>query len=54
MTSRSISIPPANDSASAPSSAPPSGSPACIRAHATKVLNIASSPWAKLTMPVDR
>ena len=54
MITRSITIPPTNEPASATSSASPSGSPACTSAHATKVENIAISPWAKLTIPVER
>ena len=54
MMTRSITIPPRNESASADSSASPSGSPASTRPQAMKVENIAISPWAKLTIPVER
>ena len=54
MITRSISIPPTNEAASVASSASPSGSPAWTSAQATKVENIAISPCAKLTIPVER
>ena len=54
MITRSISIPPTNEIASVPSRASPSGSPACSSPQAMNVLNIASSPCAKLTIPVER
>ena len=54
MITRSISIPPTNDSASVPSSASASGNPASSRPQAMNVLNMAISPWAKFTIPVER
>ena len=54
MITRSISMPPTNERTSVASSASPSGSPASSSPQAMKVLNIAISPWAKLTMPVVR
>ena len=54
MITRSITIPPMNESTSVASSASPSGRPASTSAHATNVENIAISPWAKLTIPVER
>ena len=54
MMIRSISIPPTNESGSAASRASPSGNPPWTSVQATKVENIAISPWAKLTIPVER
>ena len=51
---RSMIMPPRNDSAMASSAASPIGTSAWVRPQATKVLNIAISPWAKLTMPGRR
>ena len=51
---RSIAIPPTKERASAETSASPSGSPASTRPQAMKVENIAISPWAKFTSPVER
>jgi hypothetical protein len=54
MITRSMIMPPTNDRTSVSASAPASGRPVWSRPQATKVLNIAISPWAKLTTPVDR
>ena len=51
---RSIAIPPRNESTSAQTSASPSGSPPSTSPQAMNVENIAISPWAKLTIPVER
>ena len=51
---RSIAIPARNESASVVSRARPNGTPASCRPQAMKVLNMAISPWAKLTTPVER
>ena len=54
ISARSISIPPSRRATSVISTARPIGSPASVRLQAPKVLNIAISPWAKLTIPVER
>jgi hypothetical protein len=54
ISTRSTSIPPTKDTAKAPGSASHSGTPPCASPQATNVENIAISPWAKLTTPVDR
>ncbi len=54
ITIRSSSAPPPNDSASAARIASGSATPASVMPQVRKVENIAISPWAKLTTPVDR
>ena len=51
---RSTAIPPTNEIANAETSASPSGSPVSTRPQAMNVENIAISPWAKFTSPVER
>ena len=51
---RSIAIPPRNERTNVLRSASPSGSPPSTSPQAMKVENIAISPWAKLTSPVER
>ena len=53
MITRSMSMPPANDTASVRTSASQNGRPAAMNCQAMYVENIASSPWAKLTIPVN-
>ncbi len=47
-SSRSITMPPANEKASVSTKAPQYGMPHCIICQEMKVENIAISPWAKL------
>ena len=47
-SARSITMPPAKDSASVSTKAPQYGTPHCSNCQAMKVENIAISPWAKL------
>ena len=47
-------MPPMKERTSADSSASPSGSPVSTSPQAMKVENIAISPWAKFTSPVER
>ena len=54
ISTRSTTMPAAKANASAPTTASPSGTPASASAQATNVENIAISPCAKLTTPVDR
>ena len=54
MTARSISTPPANEIPIVRKNAAQKESPWWTRDHAMKVENIAISPWAKLTTPVER
>src|SRR3954451_7340150 len=49
---RSSTIPPANDATTVSAKAGQYEKPCWVRVQATKVENIASSPWAKLTPPV--
>ena len=51
---RSMTMPATNDRAMVVSTANSSGTPASYRPQAMKVLNIAISPWAKFTIPVER
>src|SRR3954453_10498479 len=54
ITVRSRTIPPANDAATVSANAGQYDRPCWVRVQATKVENIASSPWAKLTTPGAR
>ena len=54
ISARSITMPPSRLSTSVISTASRTGTPASTRPQATNVLNIAISPWAKLTIPVER
>jgi hypothetical protein len=54
ISTRSMAMPPRNDSANAPSSASHNGRPLSCSAQAMNVENIAISPWAKFTIPVER
>ena len=54
ISTRSITIPPTSETASVSRIASPSATPASVRLQAMKVENIANSPWAKLTIPVER
>ena len=54
ISTRSIAIPPRNDRTSVVTSASPSGTPPSTSPQAMKVENIAISPWAKFTIPVER
>ena len=49
-----MSIPPISETTSVIRIAKPTATPASVRPQAMKVENIASSPWAKLTIPVER
>jgi hypothetical protein len=54
ISTRSMTIPPSIESTSVIRIATPTGRSACTSPQATNVLNIASSPWAKFTIPVER
>ena len=54
ISARSITIPATRLIASVISTASPTGMLASTRPQAMNVLNIAISPWAKLTIPVER
>ena len=54
ISTRSTTMPPTKESTKVTSRASPSGTPPSTSPQAMKVENIAISPWAKLTMPVER
>ena len=54
ITARSRAIPPANEASTVTRKAGQYANPCRVSVQATKVENIPSSPWAKLTSPVAR
>ena len=53
-TMRSSATPPTNAISTANANASSMGIPVCVSCHAMYVVNIASSPCAKLMMPIAR
>ena len=54
MTIRSSATAPANEIAIVAANAAHSGIPCSVNCHAMNVVNIASSPWAKLITSIER